>query len=141
MVENFIDSTIDKVVEKVAEYLGRCIENATNAAMNAARDTVERIITGRLTIEEWAEIAIKGVDKIKARAVDEEELTYVGGKLKFTMSEQKANKVVITFELYFQDENAEWHKIGANSDLFASNFTLEALDEIKSNGEISYEVE
>jgi hypothetical protein len=33
-----------------------------------------------------------------------------------------------------------WQKAGAESDVFASNFTLEALDDIKTNGIISYEV-
>ena len=109
--------------------------------MDAARDTVERIITGRRPIEEWAKIAIAGVDEIKDRAVSEEGLRYVGGKLKFAMSGKRADKVVISFELYFQDDKNEWHKIGADSDLFASCFTLEALDEIKSKGEVSFEVE
>ena len=109
--------------------------------LNAARDTVERIITGRRPIDEWAKIAIAVVDQIKDRAVSEEGLRYVGGKLKFTMSRKRADKVVISFELYFLDSNNEWQKIGADSDLFASCFTLEALDEIKSKGEVSFEVE
>ena len=109
--------------------------------LNAARDTVERIITGRRPIDEWAKIAIAVVDQIKDRAVSEEGLRYIGGKLKFAISRKRADKVVISFELYFQDSNNEWQKIGADSDLFASCFTLEALDEIKSKGEVSFEVE
>jgi hypothetical protein len=122
-------------------FLGQYAEDAKETAMNAARDTVERIITGRQPLEEWAKIAIAGVDEIKDRAVNEEDLRYVGGKLKFAMSEKRADKVVISFELYFQDSNNGWQKIGADSDLFASCFTLEALDEIKSKGEVSFEVE
>ena len=127
--------------EMFKAFIGPYADDFETAAMNAARDTAERIITGRRTIDEWAEIAIKGVDKIKDRAENEEGLTYVGGKLKFAMSEKNKDKVVISFELYFQDRKEEWHKIGAESDLYASNFTLEALGEMKSKGEISYEVE
>ena len=125
----------------LTEFLNSYVNDVKDIAMNAARDTFESIITGRRTLEEWAKIAIKGVDKIKDRAINEENLRYIGGKLNFTMSKQKANKVVISFELYFQNENNEWYKIGAESDLFASNFILEALEEIKSKGKISFEVE
>jgi hypothetical protein len=125
----------------LSSVLGPYAEDAKEATMNAARDTVERIITGRRPIEDWAKIAIPVVDQIKDRAVSEEDLRYVGGKLKFAMSKKRADKVVISFELYFQDRNNEWQKVGADSDLFASCFTLEALDEIKSKGEVSFEVE
>ena len=108
---------------------------------DSARDTFESIITVRRTIDEWAEIAIKGVDQIKDRAVNEEGLSYVGGKLTFAMSVQNPQKVVISFELYFLDENNEWQKVGADSDMYASVFTLEALEEIKSKCEVSFEVE
>ena len=125
----------------LSSVFGSYAEDAKEAAMNAARDTVERIITGRRPIEDWAKIAIPVVDQIKDRAVSEEGLRYVGGKLNFAMSGKRADKVVISFELYFQDDNNEWQKIGAESDLFASCFTLEALDEIKSKGKVSFEVE
>ena len=96
---------------------------------------------GRMSVEEWAEIAIEGVDKIKDRAVEDEGLRYVGGKLKFAMSEKSADKVAISFELYFQDDNDEWHKVGADSGIYSSGFTPESLEEIKSKGEILFEVE
>ena len=110
-------------------------------ALNAARDTVERIVTGRRSLDDWSEISIAGVDTIKNRAIDEEGLTYVGGKLMFSMSPKRDDKVIISFELYFQDDQQQWHKVGAESDLFASNFTLEALEEIESEGSVSFEVE
>ena len=59
----------------------------------------------------------------------------------FAMSEKNAKKVVISFELYFLDEGKKWQKVGAESDVFASNFTLEALEDIKSNDCVSFELE
>ncbi len=95
-------------------------------------------ITGRRTINEWVEIAIGGVDKVKIRIIKEYGWKYVGGKLNFTMSKKVSHKVVVSFELYYQDEN--WQKVGAESDMYASNFTLEALEEIESQGIVSFEV-
>lgn len=133
------------IVEVVKSIFSNAIESyaedAKSVAVNATRDTVESIITGRRTLEEWAEISIKGVDKIKDRVVKEGELRYIGGKLNFAISVKNTNKVVISFELYFLDGNNKWQKIGADSDLLASNFTVEAIDEIKTHGVISYEVE
>lgn len=135
--EKIMDLAADILLGELKPYLNE----AKDLLANAARDTVESIITGRRTINEWAEIAICGVDKVKARVVKENGWKYVGGKLNFTMSEKVSHKVVISFELYFQDEKDNWQKVGAESDMYASNFTLEALEEIKSQGTVSYEVD
>jgi hypothetical protein len=141
-----MNPAIGKAIKEAAKFIFTEVilvyaDDIKDSVANAARDNVERIITGRRTIEDWSKICIEAVDKIKDHAVNEEGLRYVGGKLKFAMSQKKENKAVISFELYFQDKNNEWHKIGAESDLYASNFTLEALDEIKSAGGVSFEVE
>jgi hypothetical protein len=117
------------------------IEDTKNTAMNSARDTLEAVVTGRRSIDEWANIAIDGVDQIKERAIEEGDLRYVGGKLNFAMSTENAQKVVISFELYFLDENNQWHKIGADSDMAASNFTVDSLEEIADKGIVSFDVE
>jgi hypothetical protein len=127
----------DALVASLGSYAG----DAQDAVVNTVRDTFESIITGRRTLEEWADIAIKGVDKIKDRIVTENNWTYVGGTLNFAMSKASTDKVVISFELYYQDENKKWQKVGAESDMYASNFTLEALDDIESKGTVSFEVE
>ena len=128
---------VDILLGELAPY----VNDGKDVLANAARDTVESMITGRKTIQEWAKIAIVGVDKVKEQVVRENGWKYVGGKLNFAMSDKNARKVVISFELYYQDEKKEWQKVGAESDMFATNFTLEALEEIKSNGKVSFEVD
>ena len=123
------------------DVIGSYAKDVKDSARDSAKDAFEGTVTAKRTIDEWAEVAAKGVDQIKDRAVNEGGLRYVGGKLKFAMSAQNRQKVSISFELYFLDENNEWQKVGANCDVYASVFTLEALEEIKSKCEISFEVE
>lgn len=130
------------------QALGSVINAATpyvkdlgDAMLNAARDGVESLITGRRDLNEWAQIAGKAVDEVKSTLEEQTCWQYVGGKINFTMSSKSAKKVVISFELYYQDENNKWKKVAADSDMYASNYTLEALEEIQSNGTVSYEVE
>lgn len=128
-------------VSTLIETLKPYADDAKDALMNTARDTLESAITGRRTIEEWAEIAIKGVDKVKNKVVEQNGWKYIGGKLNFQLSETTSDKVVISYELYYQDSDKNWQKVSAESDMYASNFTLEALEDIKTNGKVSYEVE
>lgn len=128
-------------VSTLIETLKPYANDAKDALMNTARDTLESAITGRRSIEEWAEIAIKGVDKVKNKVVEQNGWKYIGGKLNFQLSETISDKVVIFYELYYQDSDKNWQKVSAESDMYASNFTLEALEDIKTNGKVSYEVE
>ena len=123
------------------DVIGSYAKDVKDSARNTAKDTFESTVTAKRTIDEWAEVAIKGVDQIKNRAVNEGGLRYVGGKLKFAMSAKNPQKIVISFELYFLDENGEWQKVGADSDMHVSIFTHEALEEIRSKCEVSFEVE
>lgn len=117
------------------------VNDAKETVLNTARDTFESVITGRRTIDEWAEISIKGVDRVKDKVAEQNDWQYVGGKLNFAMSANFSDKVVVSFELYYQDEDKKWQKVGAESDMYASNFTLEALEDIQTKGTVSYEVE
>lgn len=126
----------DTLLEELRPYINEVKE----VFANAARDTFESIITGRRTLDEWAKIAIRGVDKVKAQVIRENGWEYIGGKLNFKMSDKSSHKVVISFELYYQDEGKKWRKVGAESDMYASNFSLEAIEEIKSQGTVSFEV-
>ncbi|MDO5019172.1 MAG: hypothetical protein Q4E29_01705 [Lachnospiraceae bacterium] len=131
----------DLAVSTLIETLKPYADDAKDALMNTARDTLESAITGRRSIEEWAEIAIKGVDKVKKKVVEQNGWKYIGGKLNFQLSETISDKVVISYELYYQDSDKNWQKVSAESDMYVSNFTLEALEDIKTNGKVSYEVE
>ncbi|MBQ9927313.1 MAG: hypothetical protein IJO65_05000 [Lachnospiraceae bacterium] len=128
-------------VSTLIETLKPYANDAKDALMNTARDTLESAITGRRSIEEWAEIAIKGVDKVKNKVVEQNGWKYIGGKLNFQLSETTSDKVVISYELYYQDSDKNWQKVSAESDMYASNFTLESLEDMKTNGKASYEVE
>lgn len=115
-------------------------EQLIDATKNVAKDKIEGIITGKRTIDEWAEIAIKSVDKIKQQKVIEEDLQYVGGRLCFQISDMNKKNVIISFQLYFLDEDNEVKKVEATSDVLSDNFTPEALEELKSQGKIEFDV-
>lgn len=112
-----------------------------DAAKNVVSDTTKSILTGKKTIDEWAEIVIKGIDKVKEQAIAEENWQYAGGKLCFQISDKSSKYVVISFQLYFLDENNEWKKTEASRDKLASNFTSEAIEELKTKGKVEFEVE
>jgi hypothetical protein len=132
-----------KLVAKAAltAVVGPFVEEAREAALNAAQGMVRSKLAGRMSIEEWAGIVIECVDNVKARAIDEGNLRYIGGKLKFSISENAQGIVVVSFQLYFQDDFEKWHKAEADSDLPVSVFTPEALEELETKGEVVYEVE
>lgn len=125
----------------LADILEPIINEAKDAVTDAAHGTFESAILGRQTIDEWAAIIIKGVDNVKEELSEETGWHYVGGKLNFAMSNKSSHKVTVSFELYYQDENKKWNKVSAESDMYDSDFTLEALEDIKSKDCISYEVE
>lgn len=122
--------------------LGPFIAEARDATLNAAHDTIRSTVAGRMSIDEWAAAAIEGVDKVKERAIEEGNLRFVGGKLKFTCSTPASeDTVIISFQLYFLDEMNKWQMASAESSVPASKFTTEALNELGSLGEIVFDVE
>lgn len=121
--------------------VGPFVEEAREAALSAAENTLREKVAGRMSIEEWAEIVIEGVDKVKARAIEDENLRFVGGKMKFALSENVPEMVTVSFQLYFMDQFDKWKKAEADTDIPASKFSETALDNLKSDKEIIYEVE
>ena len=117
------------------------VEEARDVALNAAQDAIRSTVAGRMSIDEWAGIAIEGVDGVKERAVDEGQLRFVGGKLKFSMPAAASEVVTISFQLYFLDDMQKWRMADAANDVPASKFSLDALDELRAKGEIVFEVE
>jgi len=117
------------------------VEEAKEATLNAAQDTIRGAIAGRMTIEEWAEIVIQGVDKVKDRAVEEGNLRFIGGKLKFAPSENNLHMVSISFDLYFLDEHEKWQKAAAENEIPVSKFTPDAVEELKSRCSVIFEIE
>lgn len=122
--------------------LGPFVEEARDATLNAAHDTIRSTVAGRMSIDEWAAAAITGVDKVKERVIEEGDLRFVGGKLKFAPSASLAeDSVTISFQLYFLDELGKWQMASAESNVPSSKFTAESLDELSSLGEIVFDVE
>lgn len=122
--------------------LGPFIAEARDATLSAAHDTIRSVVAGRMSIDEWAAAAITGVDKVKERVAEEGDLHFVGGKLKFAYSALSAEETVtISFQLYFLDELGKWQMASAGSDVPASKFTFEALDELRAEGKITFDVE
>lgn len=117
------------------------IDEARNVALDVAQDTIRSKLAGRMSAEEWSEAIIKCVDNVKERVVEEENLCYVGGKLRFALSQNAPNMVTIGFQLYFQDEMNKWRRAEAESDVPEAKFTYDVLDDLKENGEIIFDVE
>lgn len=123
-----------------ADVIKPFVNDAKDAVLDAAKDTVKDMVAGRMSVEEWAKVAVSGVDKVKERIMNENDYRYVGGKLKFALSQNNPESVKVSFQLYFLDEMQKWQMADAESDIPASKFKNDALDEIRSKGEIVYEV-
>lgn len=117
------------------------VEEARNVALNTAQDAIRSKVSGKMSVNEWADIIIEGVDKVKERVVVEDNLRFIGGKMKFAISEINLDMVTISFQLYFLDEQEQWQKAEASSDIPDSAFTTDALDELNMKHEIIFEVE
>lgn len=116
-------------------------EDLKQISLNIITDSIESILVGKRTIDEWADIVIKVVDNIKDKTITENDFKYIGGILKFSMCPNNKSKVIISYELYFIDGNGEYFKNSANSDVNKDNFVDEDIIAISEAGEIIYEVE
>lgn len=125
----------------LTSVIGPFVEEARDAALNAAQDTLRSTVAGKMSIEEWAGIVAEGADKVKERVVNENGLRFVGGKVKLRMSDHTIDAVNVSFQLYFLDECEKWQMADADTNIPGSKFTVEALDELQSKGEITFEVE
>lgn len=121
--------------------IGPFVEEARDASLNAAEDTIRGVIMGKMSVREWADIVIEGVDTVKDRIVNEENLRFVGGKLKFANTEVNPNLINVSFQLYFLDEIENWQKAEADSNIPSGKFKIEDLAELKKKKEIIFEVE
>lgn len=125
----------------LSAVVGPVLEEAKSSAVTAAQDAIRGKMAGRMSVEEWADIAIVGVDAVKERAVTEGNLRYVGGEIKFAKSTSGQNAVTLSFQLFFLDTDEKWQKAEAACDIPAARFTLETLGELDSKAEIKYAVE
>lgn len=123
------------------EYVLDLTGNVAKAFANAVKDTVESIMTGRRTLETWNEIISPVIDKFKDEYAVQNNVKYIGGKLKYSISKQSSSKIVISCDLYYHSESKGWVKVTAKSDAYASNFTHEAIDDIKSHGSVVFDIE
>lgn len=117
------------------------VEEAGGIAVDAAQGAIRGKIAGRMSAEEWADVVIGTVDALKDRIVAEQDMRYVGGEIKLTMSADKQNMVTLSFCLFFLDGAEKWQKADAACDIPAARFTLETLEELAAAGEIKYAVE
>lgn len=113
----------------------------TSVLIDTVSDTIHSMIAGEESIEEWAETVVKGIDPIIKNTVIENEWQYIGGKLQFAFSQKYNDKIDISFELYFLDNDKQWHKESAKSDVYSSTFTEDSLEELRKSGMIEYEIE
>lgn len=125
----------------LTSVIGPFIEEAREATLNVAQNKIRSAVAGRMSVEEWADIVIDGVDTVKDRITDEGGLRFIGGKLKFSISVNESDNVSVSFQLYYQDEDEQWQKAEADSDIPASLFTNEAFEALSTEGEIVFEVE
>ncbi len=132
---------------KALEYGANAIDDIARPVMddfvdvlsNAIRDTIEGLLAGRRSLDEWAHKIIDIVDETKENYENQYNLKYIGGKLNFSPSSSR-HKIDIWFELYYQDTASKWVKVAAHSDVYSSNFTSDALKEIEVSECVSYSV-
>ena len=141
IVQDAAKEILDVVTEPLRDNAKIKIAEVTEWMQTNGKDLLKNTFTGRLTIQEWALVAITGVDKVKEQILNEGELRFIGGNLKFAMDLQERDKVVVAFELYFFDESEKWIKASAFSTFSTMKFTSEALEEINSKGKVVFEVE
>jgi len=128
-------------VKKGFDYIwNKYVSEETKLALRSdAIDAGVSAVVGRKSVEEWAETFITDIDEYKERAIKEDNLTYVGGKLKFSLDDTpdtalEVKKVNISFELYFQDRNKQWAKCASSAKFSKIYFTSESLAAIEKDG-------
>jgi predicted aldo/keto reductase-like oxidoreductase len=131
-----------KLAILVISVVGREVLNELkNVDIKSLTDTVENLAGGRRNLEEWCKIAAKPVDDAVAKTISEDGLQFVGGYLSFTFSDSSKKKVIIAYEIYFVDSQKNWTKQNAGSEVYANNFTQDALEEISGKGTVKFDVE
>ncbi|GHV31527.1 hypothetical protein FACS1894167_14000 [Synergistales bacterium] len=137
---NAADEPIEKVLptEALPDALAEVLPGVL---FDAFADTLERIVSGRRSFEDWHGIASESLDRIIAKTSEDRNLRYAGGKLCFSFADSRRKKVNIAYDLYFIDKAETWTKEHAVGDVYASNFTLEALAEIEEKGTVAFDIE
>ena len=137
---------VKKLGKELAKDTGQSVmdnmkNDLTETLTDAVSDAIHSMVAGQENIEAWAENAAKGIDSIIQNTVIDKEWQYVGGKLRFAYSKRYSNKIDISFDLYFLDDNQQWHKESATSDVYESTFTKDSLEELQKAGVIEYEIQ
>jgi peptide subunit release factor 1 (eRF1) len=119
-------------------------ENTKLALRSSVTDIGVSALSGKRSAEDWAKDFIEAVDRVKEKGIKEHKLTYVGGKLKFSVNREaqnklEAKKVIVSFELYFQDSDKKWAKCGDSSEFSKLFFTQESVEAIEKDG-IEFEI-
>ena len=107
---------------------------------NTLTEFIENTVSGKRTFDEWAELVSPNVDQVIMNNKESDNLIFAGGKIKFTFKDSSYLKIYIGYELYFANEEREWTKIEAKSEVFSSTFKNEELEMLKEKKEVSYEV-
>ena len=127
-----------KVIDELYSQFG---DDLKKIAFNYITDSVESILVGKRSLDEWAEIVVEAIDNIKDRTIEENNYNYIGGNLKFSISKKISSKVIIEYELYFRDSEGNYFKNSAKSDVNQDNFIKEDIETIKKSTEVIYEIE
>jgi len=123
----------------------KCVPDETKMALRSdVIDLGVSLGSGKKSVEEWAEIFVPAIDEVKERAIKDNDVVYVGGKLKFSIDKDakkgvELEKVTVSFELYFQDSNKQWGKCADSSKMSQVFFTPESLAAIEKDG-VEFEI-
>ena len=117
----------------------RLPEDMQLALRSSVTDVGVSAACGKRSVEEWAETFSEAIDKYIEQAIKEDCLTYVGGYLNFAMEEKNEKfklefrKVLIKYELFFQDCEKKWVKQTTERPAGLSRlyFTPESLEAIE----------
>ena len=112
----------------------------TDMTISTLTETIGSILSGKRTFNELAELVSPNVDEVIRETKKNENLIFVGGKVKFCFYDSSHSKVTIGYELYFANEKRQWKKIEASSDVFSSIFKDEEIELLKESAEVAFEV-
>jgi hypothetical protein len=93
-----------------------------------------------VTIEELAGKFSDSCDQVILNTQNENNgLKFISGLFKVTLSEPN-NVILISADMYFQDENGQWIKKTNHRKLKSHELTKEAISELKELGEVQFEL-
>jgi len=103
-------------------------------------ETIVKLLHPRMNLVEIAEEASPAIDKL-IKKYKNQGLKFVGGAFKIILD--NPDGFAVSYELFFQDNEDNWHKANNTSKKMEADYYLtnEAWEELKAKKIVSYDIE